>query len=130
MSRFAAGPGFWLAAALLTVAPAAPAIGQRLGQAQGSDVPVWRVVIALIFCLVLAACAAFILRRRLGGVPLRGLGRERRLRLIESIRIGRDAHLSIVSCDGSEMLVASGPQGINVVKAELTPPAEPPGNAE
>jgi flagellar biogenesis protein FliO len=119
-----------VAAFLLLLVPAAPALGQRLGQAQGSDVPIWRVMIALIFCLALAAAAALLLRRRLGGGRLRGIGRERRLRLIESIRIGRDAHLSIVSCDGSEMLIASGPQGTNLVRPELTPLPAPRGEPE
>lgn len=126
------------AAALLLALPAAPALGQRLGQAQGSDVPIWRVAIALLFCLALAAGAAFILRRRMGGGGggLRGLGglrgwaglrRERRLRLIESVRIGPQAYLSIVACDGAELLIASGPQGTQVIKPELTPP---PGDPE
>ena len=130
MSRFLPGLGGFLAAATLILAPAAPALGQRLGQAQGSDVPIWRVVIALLFCLALAAGAAFLLRRRLGGGPLRTIRRERRLRLIESIRIGRDAPLSIASCDGTEMLIASCPQGTTIVRPELTPPPAPPDEPE
>lgn len=115
---------------LLIAFAAAPAAAQRLGQGGGTDVPVWRVILALAFCLALGAAAIFLLRRRYGGVRPRVFGQERRLQLVETLRLGHQANLCIVSRDGHEYLIAASPQGITLVDAgpfaarEAPPPAE------
>jgi flagellar biogenesis protein FliO len=110
------------AAALLAAAPAA---AQRLGQGTGTEVPIWRVLGALLFCLLLAVAAAFFLRRRMSGAMPLGLGgRARRLQLVETIRLSHQVDLCLVRCDDRELLLAATPHGAAPVAADL--PAPPP----
>lgn len=112
-----------LAGAML--AAAAPALAQRLGQGTGSEVPVWRVLGALLICLALAVAAAILLRRRLGGGarPV-AFGGPRRLQLIETLRLSHQVDLCVVSCDSGEFLIASTPHGATVINPQL-PRADP-----
>lgn len=108
---------------------AAPAAAQRLGQGTGTDVPILRVIIALGFCLALGAAAIFLLRRRYRGARPLAFGRERRLQLVENLRLSHQVDLCIVSRDGREYLIASSPQGVTVVDDgpfAAPAPAEPP----
>lgn len=108
---------------------AAPAFAQRIGQGTGAEVPVWRVLGALILCLGLAVGAAWVLRRRLGGSAPLATGRSQRLKLVESLRLGHQIHICLVTCDGGEFLVASSPQGATLISPGL-PPALPGSAAE
>ncbi|TMJ18113.1 MAG: hypothetical protein E6G94_00680, partial [Alphaproteobacteria bacterium] len=74
-------------AALLLLVAASPAAAQTIGQASGGpDISIWRVLGALLFCLLLAAGAAFALRTRLRGtLPTLKSGAPRRMRLVESL---------------------------------------------
>lgn len=117
-------------ASLSLVAMAAlsrPALAQTLGQGQGPEIAWWRVVAALLFCLMLGLVAAFALRARMGGAaaPSRltfpfGPGlrlpahAERRLKLVESLRLAPQVSVSLVSCDGAEFIVAAAPHGVAV----------------
>jgi flagellar biogenesis protein FliO len=92
-----------------------PAAAQRLGQGTGTDISIWRVILALLFCLVLGGAAIFVLRRRFRGVRPRAFGRDRRLQLIENIRLSHQVDLCIVSRDGHEYLIAASPQGTTLV---------------
>ena len=105
-----------IAVALLTLLAAAPAFAQRIGQGTGTEVPIWRVLIALALCLGLAVGAAYVLRRRLGGAMPLAMGRSRRLQLVESLRITPQVHICLVSCDGAEFLVAASPQGAAAIE--------------
>lgn len=107
----AAAPALCLAA----LVAAGPAAAQRLGQGEGTDVPIWRVILALGFCLALGVAATFLLKRRYRGVRPRAFGRERRLQLIENLRLSHQVDLCIVSRDGHEYLIAAGPQGVTMV---------------
>jgi flagellar biogenesis protein FliO len=100
---------------LLAGGPVWPAAAQKLGQGGGTDVSVWRVTGALIFCLLLAAGAAFALRARLRGAlpPLRGQGR--RLRLVESLRLSHQTDLCLIELDGRELVVASSAHGATLL---------------
>jgi flagellar biogenesis protein FliO len=100
---------------------AAPALAQRIGQGTGTEVPVWRVLGALALCLGLALAAAFVLRRRLGGPLPLAMGRARRLQLVETVRLGPQVHLCLVSCDGTEFLVAASAQGATTIRQDLRP---------
>jgi flagellar biogenesis protein FliO len=102
----------------------APALAQRLGQGTGGEVPVWRVLGALAFCLALAIGAAFLLRRRLGGPVRATFGRDRRLQLVESLRLSHQIDLCVISCDGAEFLLAATPHGATLINPDLPrPPA-------
>lgn len=113
----------WLAAAACAWLAAAPAAAQRLGQGTGTEVPIWRVLGALVLCLGLAAAAAVILRRRLRGPGPMAFGRARRLQLVEILRLSHQVDLCVVSCDGGEFLVAATPHGAALIKDGLAPPA-------
>lgn len=100
----------------------APALAQRLGQGAGAEVPVWRVLGALAFCLVLAVAAAILLRRRLNGPGRAAFGRARRLQLVESLRLSHQIDLCVVSCDGAEFMLAATPHGATLIKPDLPQP--------
>jgi len=112
-----------VAAALLT---GAPALAQRLGQGDGTEVPIWRVLGALAFCLALAVAAAILLKRRLTGPARAAFGGARRLQLVESLRLSHQIDLCVVSCDGAEFLLAATPHGATLINPDLPrpPPAE------
>ena len=114
-----------IAAALTLLLLAAPVFAQRIGQGTGTEVPIWRVLIALALCLGLAVGAAYVLRRRLGGAMSLGMGRSRRLQLVESLRLTPQVHICLVSCDGAEFLVAASPQGAAAIE-----PGAPLGRSE
>jgi flagellar biogenesis protein FliO len=88
-------------------------------------VPVWRVLGALALCLALAIAAAYVLRRRLGGAMPAAIGRARRLQLVERLRLSHQTDICLISCDGTEFLVAATPQGTATIAAPL--PASAPG---
>jgi flagellar biogenesis protein FliO len=92
---------------------ASPAAAQTIGQAGGGpEISIWRVLGALLFCLLLAAGAAFALRTRLKGtLPTLKTGSPRRMRLIESLRLSHQTDLCIVEVDGEEIIVAASPHG-------------------
>jgi len=116
-------------APLLMLLAAMPAGAQRLGQGAGADVSIWRVILALFFCLALGAAAIFFLRRRYRGARPLAFGRERRLQLVENLRLSHQVDLCIVSRDGREYLVAASPQGVTVVDGvpfEAPVSAQPP----
>lgn len=52
---------------------------------------------------------------------------ERRLQLIESLRLGSHTELCLVSVDGETVLLAVSPAGIVRIEAELTGPPDPDG---
>lgn len=119
-------------AALAAGWPAA-AFAATLGQAPEDDVSIWRVVAALFLCMVLAVGGAFALRVRNGNgrpisFPFLRAKVDRRLKLVETLRIGSHVDLSIVSFDGSELLIASSAHGAEVLtrsKTVASPDATP-----
>lgn len=100
---------------LLVAFTAAPALAQRIGQGTGADISIWRVILALLFCLALGGAAIFVLRRRFRGARPLAFGRDRRLQLIENIRLSHQVDLCLVSRDGHEYLIAASPQGVTLV---------------
>jgi hypothetical protein len=90
---------------------------QSLGRAADDDVSLWRVGASLVLCLALAVAGAFALRRRAGGVQTAGLfgQNRRRLQLVETLRLGPQSGLSIVVCDGRELLVVTSERSASVV---------------
>lgn len=125
MSAFRPGAAR-IAAASFALLAAAPAFAQRLGQGTGTEVPIWRVLGALALCLALAVAAAYVLRRRLGGSLPLTVGRTRRLRIVETLRLGHQVDLCLVSCDGAEFLLAVSAQRAATISPNLpTSPATP-----
>ncbi|HWA90267.1 MAG TPA: flagellar biosynthetic protein FliO [Rhizomicrobium sp.] len=124
MSRLSARAGrATLAAVGVLVLGAAPAFAQALGQGADDGISPWRVFGALLLCSLLAFGGALALRARGGALPSFSfpLAKPRRLKLVESLRLSQTASLSIVECDGRELLVATSPEGSRVL--EELPPA-------
>lgn len=90
-----------------------PGLAQTLGQGDGEGISLWRVLGALLLCLSLAVAGAFAIRARMGsGGTLRGfVKRDRRLHLVESLRLSHQVDLCIVTCDGRELLIATSVHG-------------------
>jgi flagellar biogenesis protein FliO len=104
-----------LIALIMTLAPAA---AQTLGQGADDGISIWRVVLALLVCLGLAAAVPFVLKIRMGGtLPFRfATQRNRRLQLIESLRIGHQTDLCVVSMDGRLLLLAVSAKGVDLLE--------------
>lgn len=93
------------------------ALAQQLGLGHDDGVDFMRVGLALAACLAVAVAAALLLRKRLRGGPiLRPMRTSRRLQIEESLRVGTQADICIVSCDGEEMLVSSSPHGVKLLR--------------
>jgi flagellar biogenesis protein FliO len=89
----------------------------------------WRWLAALAFCLALAIVGALALRARSGGLPtgrlsgLEAMARrlggvfgaaaagERRLRIVEAVRLSPNLEVCLVRCDGRDYLLAATPGG-------------------
>lgn len=116
----------WMAAG--EVARAAPLAAE--GQLNGPFFWV-RWAGALILCLGLALAAAVAMKARQGR-PTRGSkwpfmrwladsrSPDRRLRLLETLRVGSHLEVSLLACDDEELLVASTAQGAVLLKSRTT----------
>lgn len=95
-----------------------PVLAQTLGQGAADDISIWRILAALALCLVLAVVGAFALKSRMAGgqlIPF-ALKKDRRLKLVESLRLANQVDLCIVLCDGRELLVAASAHGVDLLK--------------
>ena len=93
-----------------------PLFAQGLGRPDDDGVSVWRVLAALIFCILLAVAAALILRSRGHGFPLgQAVVRRRRLRLIEAVRLPNQTSLCLVAVDDRELLLSTSAAGVHLV---------------
>lgn len=104
------------APALLALVAAAP----PLATGTQPDIAWWRVLGALVFCLLAGLAAALLLRQRLGGrgLILGGGGRPRRLRLLERLPLGPQASIALVQVDDSEALVLIAPGATRLVRVD------------
>lgn len=99
-----------LAACFAATAVPVDSAWARLGGNASSDAIPWlRLVLGLVLCLGLAWAAALFLRSRAGGPTMQAWGRKppRRLRLLETVRVGPQATLSLVTVDSAEYLLVS-----------------------
>jgi flagellar biogenesis protein FliO len=123
------GPPVGVVAIILAIAIASPAQA-AFGSGQGDSISMWRVVGALMLCLGLACAGALLLKARGGN----GLTRppfpikERRLKLQETLRVTPQVHLSIIMCDDRQLLFASSPQGVQLVRELDTVPDHETGH--
>ena len=74
---------------------------------------------ALALVLALVGCAAIFVRRY--GLPGVVGGKGRRLAIVESLMVGKNYRLAIVKCDGTEHLIALGPQGATIIEKSIPP---------
>lgn len=100
---------------------AAPLHAQQLGGGGGIEVPLLRMVAALVVSLGAGLALALLLRRRGARLPARlkwleGVVRPGRIELVETRRIATQAELSLVRCEGQEYLILSGPGTAQVIK--------------
>lgn len=112
--------GAALVAAALLLGNAQAALAQTLGQGGDVDVPLWRIGGAMVLCSLLAVGGALALRARGGSLPSFSLPfagpRRRRLKSIETLRLSQNAALSIVECDGRELLILVSQDGSRVLE--------------
>lgn len=80
-----------------------------------------RFALALAVVLALIVVVAWVARRLLGG-GVQGLGRQRRLALVESLALDGKSRLAIIRRDDVEHLLYLGPSGSTVIEAGLAPP--------
>lgn len=116
-----------LPAAGLALIPAV-ALAQTLGTGGGTELPWWRVVGALSLCLLLAAGAAIALKLRSGGqIQLFTAlsGADRRLQLVETLRLNHQVDICVLRLDQREFVVAASPQGALLLVSGDAPPLTP-----
>jgi hypothetical protein len=118
-------------ASIAIVAASWPQIvfAQTLGQGTDDAISLWRVAGALLLCAGFAVAGAFVLKARMGGGASTSMylpfaaKRERRIKLVETLRLGPKAGLSIVACDDRELLVLVSESGSQIVREISSAPA-------
>lgn len=103
---------------LVAVIPAVPAWARLGGNASSDAIPWLRLVLGLLVCIGLAVAAALVLRSRSGSTVTSAWPRKapRRLQLLETMRIGPQASLSLVKVDGAEYLLVSTSSAAHLTK--------------
>jgi hypothetical protein len=102
-------------AALCAIVDVLPAAAQVLGQAADDSISLWRVAAALLFCVLLAIGGAFALKLRAGTAFVLPSRTNRRLRVVESLRLSPQSTLCIVDCDGGELLMVTTSAGAALI---------------
>ena len=116
-------PALARTAALLCALFANPAFAQTLGRGGDDGISTWRVLATLALCLTLAVAGAFAIRAGVGRrlpFPRVRAGR-RKLVLVETLRLGHQTDICILDCEGSRVLLATGPHGARLL--DRLPPA-------
>lgn len=111
-----------LVAGIFVTVPQAAQAG-TLGGGAGAAISVWRVIGALVLCLVLGTAAIFMLRRRYGfgaGGPLRAPP-SRRIRVIEQQGLGPQRSLTLVEIDRRTYAALIAPGGASLVALDDGP---------
>jgi hypothetical protein len=118
---------------------ALPGHAQTLGGGQAMNIPIGRILAALLICLLIAFVMVLVLRRRFGGRPmLQGLEQSfsRRgnaapaIRIIETRRLSPAADVCRFTSGNREYLVILTAGGATVLNdAATTEPREPPLSA-
>lgn len=105
----------------------AVAMAQRLGGAADTPISWWRVIAAFVICVLLALGAAFALRLRLKGSL--SPSTERRIRLVDSLRLTHQIDVCLVEVEGKSYIFGAGPSGIVRLDgpSEIRPEAEATG---
>jgi hypothetical protein len=134
MARFHRHSHIRKALAVLAAGMAAmPAYAQTLGLAPSHEVPMWRVVGALLFCCALGAAGAFALKYRMRNAAPMARGTARfdwrqlagdlrlgprpaaqdpgRLKVVETVRLGYQVEVNLLECDGKSIVIVASPHG-------------------
>jgi len=110
---------------LIACSASSAAQAQRLGGAAAPDLSLTRVFLSLFVCLVIAFLAILLLRKRYGLKGLNWSIRQRsqsRITVLETRRIGPQADVTLVRCDGEEFLLLLTPGGPAVLRQTLAQP--------
>jgi hypothetical protein len=85
-------------------------LAQKLGHGSDTDVTPWRIFLVLGLCLAVAVTGAFALRWRMQNGTTLPTIMQRRMRLVERLRLSHQVDLCLVQCDGREFLIATSPR--------------------
>lgn len=109
----------------------------RLGGGGSLNLSLTRIVMSLLLCLMLAALAAFALKRSGGRIDLKrvrgllaNLPAQRRIDVVETRRVSQFADICLLRCDGREYLILCAQQQQLVLRdAECAAAIESEGDA-
>lgn len=111
------GPAARAGLLLWSLGLASAAGAQTLGHGQEDPVSLWRVAGVLVLCLCLAVAGAYALRARV--LPTAALAtlsrRDRKLQLLETLRLSQHVDLCLVRCGAKTMLVSTSVQGLQIL---------------
>jgi hypothetical protein len=104
----------------LTAFAAEPALGQRLGTGSDTGVSAFNIIMLLLFLALLVGGALFVLKAK-GHLTLPSWlpASERRMSLIETLRISPQSGLCLIALDGKEMLIAFAGNQITILETDL-----------
>lgn len=107
----------WWAALCVAGVPIHAAMAQQLGQGtDAADLTGWRILATLLFLGLLVAGAIFALRNSKSAIPFFRSADERRVRMLETIRISPQTQLCLLAFEGREYLIAFTAQGASVIE--------------
>lgn len=117
-----------LASLLLVTLFSQICLAQNLGKGMDDGISIWRVAAALLVCVGVAVCAAFLLKR---GMPMGQMlqyskKKKSRLQVMETLRIRPQTDLCIFACDGEEFLLVLSPQGTSLLRPVSRTAPPPP----
>ncbi len=84
-----------------------------------------QVGLSTLFCLLLGVAVIFVLRRRLVARAPSGILQERRIRILEHVRLTPRDTLHLVEYDQRVVLLVSGATGVTLLDAQDRQVAEP-----
>lgn len=101
------------------------AVANRLGGG-GVDIPVARILLSLIACLIVAVLAILFLRQRGGKIDLRGsLGRlaagRGAIDVVEVRRVSLNGDICLIRHDGTEYLILVQAGASTILREQSTP---------
>jgi hypothetical protein len=106
---------------------------QTLGGGSDFELPLLRLVLGLLLCVIVAIGAALMLKRFMHGGAAPQIGKwsdlvrppQRRVRVLETHRLSPHGDVCVLTCKGREYLIVLSPAGATVIReteAEVSAP--------